>query len=61
VIRDNFLLVNQVLENLTTREREARAARVTFQEVVIATNNRDSGSTPKFTISEQTRGNILLK
>jgi hypothetical protein len=61
VIRDNFLLVNQVLENLTTREREVGAAWVAFQEAVIATNNRDSGSTPKFTISEQTRGNILLK
>jgi hypothetical protein len=60
-IRDNCLLVNQVLENLTAREREVGAARVTFQEAVIATNNRDSGSTPKFTISEQTRGNILLK
>jgi hypothetical protein len=55
------LLVNQVSENLTTREREAGVARVAFQEVVIATNNRDSGSTPRFTISEQTRGNILLK
>jgi hypothetical protein len=55
------LLVNQVLENLSAREREAGAARVAFQEAVIATNNRDSGSTPRFTISEQTRGNILLK
>jgi hypothetical protein len=61
VIRDNCLLVNQVLENLTAREREAGAARVAFQEDVIATNNSDSGSTPRFTISEQTRGNILLK
>jgi len=52
VIRDNCLLVNQVLENLSAREREAGAARVDFQEVVIATNNRDSGSTPGFTISE---------
>jgi hypothetical protein len=52
VIRDNCLLVNQVVENLSAREREARAAWVTFQEAVIATNNRDSGSTPRFTISE---------
>jgi hypothetical protein len=49
------------LENLTARERKSRAAWVAFQEVAIATNNRDSGSTPRFTISEQTRGNILLK
>jgi hypothetical protein len=60
-IRDNCLLVNRVLENLSAREREAGAARVAFQEAVIATNNRGSGSTPRFTISEQTRGNILLK
>jgi hypothetical protein len=31
------------LENLSAREREAGAARVAFQEVVIATNNRDVG------------------
>jgi hypothetical protein len=51
-IRDNCLLVNQVLENLSAREREAGATQVAFQEAVIATNNRDSGSTPRFTISE---------
>jgi hypothetical protein len=61
MIRDNCLLVNQVLENLSARESEAGAAWLTFQEVVIATNNRDSGCTPRFTILEQTRGNILLK
>ena len=61
MIRDNCLLVNQVLENLSVKEREAGAARVTFQEVVIARNNRESGSTPWFSILEKTRGNILLK
>jgi hypothetical protein len=60
-IQDNCLLINQVLENLSAREREAGAAQVTFQEAVIATNNRGLGSTPRFTIAEQTKGNILLK
>jgi hypothetical protein len=60
-IRDNCFLVNQVSENLSAREREAGEARVAFQEAVIATNNRVSESTPRFTISEKTRGNILLK
>jgi hypothetical protein len=41
-IRDNCLLVDQVLENLSVREREAGAARVAFQEAVIATTNRES-------------------
>jgi hypothetical protein len=36
-------------------------SRVAFQEVVIATNNRVSEGTPRFTISEETRGNIILK
>jgi hypothetical protein len=49
------------LENLTVRERKAGAVRVAFQEVVIATNNKDLGSTSRFTVLEQTRGNILLK
>jgi hypothetical protein len=60
-IRDNCLLVNQVSENLSSIERDAGAARVAFQEAVIATNNRVSAGTPKLTISEKTRGNILLK
>jgi hypothetical protein len=32
-IRDNCLLIDQVLENLSVREREAGAARVAFQEL----------------------------
>jgi hypothetical protein len=54
-------LVNQVSENLAARERDAEAARVAFQEVVIATNNRVSAGAPGLAIPEQTRGNILLK
>jgi hypothetical protein len=60
-IRDNCLLVSQVSENLSARERDAGAARVAFQEAVIATNNGVLAGTPRFTISEQTSGNILLK
>jgi hypothetical protein len=55
------LLVNQVSKNLSTRERDVGETRVAFQEAVIAMNNRVSASTPRFTISDQTRGNILLK
>jgi hypothetical protein len=60
-IRENCLLVNQVSENLTAREREAEAARVAFQDAVIAMNNRVSAGAPGLAIPEQTRGNILLK
>jgi hypothetical protein len=47
------------LENLSIREREYGTTRV--QEAVIATTNRESEKSSKFSISEQTRGNILLK
>ena len=61
VIHDNCLLVNQVSKNLSARERDIGAARVTFQEKVIAMTNKVSVGTPRLTIPEQTRGNILLK
>jgi hypothetical protein len=53
--------MHRVSENLTVKERDAEEARVAFQEAVIATNNRVSAGSPGLTISEQTRGNILLK
>jgi hypothetical protein len=54
-------LVNKVSENLAARERDAEAARVAFQEVVIAMNNRVSAGAAGLAIPKQTRGNILLK
>jgi hypothetical protein len=61
VIREDCLLMHRVAENLTVRERDAEAARVAFQEVVIATNNRVSVGSPGFSLPEQMRVNILLK
>ena len=60
-IQENCLLVNQVSENLVARERDAGAAQVAFQEAMIAMNNRVSIGAHRLTVSEQTRGNILLK
>jgi hypothetical protein len=59
--RKDCLLMNQISENLIVKERNAEAARLVFQEAVIATNNRFSAETPGLSIAEQTRGNILLK
>jgi hypothetical protein len=61
VIREDCMLMHRISENLTVKERNAEAARVAFQEAVIATNNRFSTDSPGLTIAEQTRGNILLK
>ena len=49
-IWDNCFLVNQVLKNLSARERDAGAARVSFQEVLIATNNKVLVCAPRLTI-----------
>jgi hypothetical protein len=59
--RENCLLMHRIFENLIDKERNAEAARIAFQEAVIATNNRFSAGSPGLTIAEQTRGNILLK
>jgi hypothetical protein len=61
VIREDWLLIHQISENLTVKERNVEVARVAFQDAVIATNNRFSAGSPGLTIAEQTRGNILLK
>jgi hypothetical protein len=49
------------LENLTLKEKEAEAARVAFQEAIIVMTKRETGSSSRFSIPEQTRGNIFLK
>jgi hypothetical protein len=60
-IQNHCQIIDQVLENISLREREAGAARVTFQEAVIATTKKEMGSSSRLSIPEQTRGNILLK
>jgi hypothetical protein len=59
-IREDCLLIHRISENLINKERNVEAARIAFQEAVIATNNRFSGP-PGLTIAKQTRGNMLLK
>jgi len=61
VIREDFLLMHRISKNLIVKERNTEAARVAFQEAVIATNNIFLAGSPRLTIAEQTRGNILLK
>jgi hypothetical protein len=54
-------MIDQILENIYLREREVGAARVAFQDVVIATAKIESIISSKLSIAEQTKGNILLK
>jgi hypothetical protein len=52
VIREDYLLMHRISENLIVKERNTEAARVAFQEAVIATNNRFSVGSPRLTIAE---------
>jgi len=60
-IREDCLLMHRIYKNMIVKERNAEATRVAFQEAVITTNNRFSTGSPGLTITEQNRGNILLK
>jgi hypothetical protein len=60
-IQNHYQLIDQVLEKISFREKEDGATRVTFQEAVIATTKKETGSSSRFSIPEQTRGNIFLK
>ena len=43
-------IIDQVLEDISLREREAGEARVVFQEAVIATTKKEMGSSSKLSI-----------
>jgi hypothetical protein len=60
-IQNHFQMIDQVLENISLREREVGAAWVSFQDTVIATMKIEMVSSSKLSITEKTRGNILLK
>jgi hypothetical protein len=60
-IQNHFRMIEQILENIASREREVGEERVAFQDVVIATTKIERVSTSNLSIAEQTRGNILLK
>jgi hypothetical protein len=60
-IQNHFQTIEKILENISSKEREAGAAWVAFQDVVIATTKIETVNTSKLSIAEQTRGNILLK
>jgi hypothetical protein len=60
-IHNLFQTIDQVLENISLREREVGASWVAFQDVVIAMMKIEMVNNSKLSIVEKTRGNILLK
>jgi hypothetical protein len=60
-IQNHFQTIDQGLESISLREKEVGEARVAFQDVVIATMKIEMVGSSKLSITEQTRGDILLK
>jgi hypothetical protein len=54
-------MIEQALKDISSREREATVAWISFQEVVIATTKEEVPISSRLSIPEKARGNILLK
>jgi hypothetical protein len=61
VIHNYFQESNKSLENVFQKEREAKAARTTFQKAVAFSSKEEIGKTQKLSISEQVKGDIMIK
>jgi len=61
VIQNYFQETNKSLENVFQKEREAKAARTTFQKAVDFSSKEEVGKIQKLSISEQVIGDIILK
>jgi hypothetical protein len=53
-------VIDQTLNDICLREREAIAAQTTFQEVVVSSGREGVAIASRLSISEQTRGDIIL-
>jgi hypothetical protein len=60
-VQNHFRVVDQSLNNICLKEREAIVARATFQEAVVASAREGVSMVSRLSPSEQTRGDIILK
>jgi hypothetical protein len=60
IIQDYFREMIQSLDNILFREKEANVARTTFQKAVISSAREEVPITPRLTVVEQIRGDIIL-
>ena len=61
VIQNYYRVANDSLNNIYIKEREATTAQATFQEAVLSTTKDEVARATRLSLSEQTRGNIILK
>jgi chromosome segregation ATPase len=61
IIQNYFQESNKSMENVFQKEREAKAARTTFQKAVASSLKEEIGKNQKLSISEQVKGDIMIK
>jgi hypothetical protein len=61
IIQNHFQDVSQSLENIVFKEKEATTARAAFQKAVIFSAKEEVPVAPKLTVTEQIKGDIMLK
>jgi hypothetical protein len=61
IIQNYFHESNRSMEKVVQKEREAKAARNSFQKVITSLQKEEIGKTQKLPISEQVKGDIMIK
>ena len=61
VIQNYFWEVIQSFDNIVLKEKEAKAARATFQKVVVLSAKEELSKIPRLSVTEYIRGDIILK
>ena len=60
-IQNHFQVVNQALDNICLKEREAISTRNNFQESVVSLKRERVSMVSRLSVSEKIIGNIILK
>jgi hypothetical protein len=60
-IQNCYQVVDISLKNIYIKEREARSSWAKFQEAILLVPKYDISEVPRLSLSEQTRGDIILK
>jgi hypothetical protein len=61
IIHNYFQESNRSMEMVVQKEREAKATRNSFQKVITSLQKEETGKTQKLSISEQLKGDIMIK
>jgi hypothetical protein len=61
IIQNYFQESNRSMEKVVQKEREAKAARNSFQKIITSLQKEETGKTQKLSISEQLKGDIMIK